>query len=125
MLRARTAYNPPPDQQMLVNGDATLWLSHSQLVHFVRPSADLLFESATGSYRERAIAVVLTGTGRDGTMGVRAAVKVGGRVIARVPTTDGRDRMMVLAQAGNDQLLQRTRGTRHSEIRAQRAGTEK
>jgi len=47
-------------------------LSQSELVHFVRPSADLLFESTAGSFKERAIAVVLSGSGSDGAMGVRA-----------------------------------------------------
>jgi two-component system chemotaxis response regulator CheB len=58
-------------------------LSQSELVHFVRPSADLLFESVAASYRERAIAMVLTGTGSDGHMGVQAIKKMGGTVIAQ------------------------------------------
>jgi two-component system chemotaxis response regulator CheB len=75
----------PPDHHLLVNGDGTLSLSHSELVHFVRPSADLLFESVAASYGERAIAVVLTGTGSDGDMGVQAIKSMGGRVIAQDP----------------------------------------
>jgi two-component system chemotaxis response regulator CheB len=75
----------PPDHHLLVNGDGTLSLSHSELVHFVRPSADLLFESVAASYGERAIAVVLTGTGNDGDMGVQAIKSRGGRVIAQDP----------------------------------------
>jgi two-component system chemotaxis response regulator CheB len=51
------------------------------MVHFLRPSADLLFESVAASYQERAIAVVLTGTGTDGSMGVEAIKKMGGTVI--------------------------------------------
>jgi two-component system, chemotaxis family, protein-glutamate methylesterase/glutaminase len=47
-------------------------------VHFLRPSADLLFESTAAAYRERVIAVVLSGSGSDGAMGVKAIKKMGG-----------------------------------------------
>ena len=53
----------PPDQHLLVKPDGTLALSHAELVHFLRPSADLLFESVAASYKKRALAVVLTGMG--------------------------------------------------------------
>jgi len=82
-LEPSTAYVAPPDQHLLVNGDGTLSLSHSDLVHFVRPSADLLFESVAASHEDQAIAVVLTGTGSDGTMGVKAVKKMGGLVIVQ------------------------------------------
>ncbi len=78
-----TVYIAPPNRHLLVNPDSTLSLSQSELVHFLRPSADLLFESVAASYRERAIAVVLTGTGSDGAMGVQAIKKMGGTVIAQ------------------------------------------
>ncbi len=78
-----TVYIAPPNRHLLVNSDGTLSLSQSELVHFLRPSADLLFESVAASYRERAIAVVLTGTGSDGAMGVQAIKKMGGTVIAQ------------------------------------------
>ena len=82
-LKAGTAYIAPPDRHLLVNSDATLSLTQTELVHFVRPSADLLFESVAASYREGAIAVVLTGTGSDGSMGVQAIKKMGGTVIVQ------------------------------------------
>lgn len=82
-----TVYIAPPNRHLLVNPDGTLSLSQSELVHFLRPSADLLFESVAASYRERAIAVVLTGTGSDGAMGVQAIKKMGGTVIAQDETT--------------------------------------
>jgi two-component system, chemotaxis family, protein-glutamate methylesterase/glutaminase len=78
-----TAYVAPPNRHLLVNPDGTLSLSQSELVHFVRPSADLLFESTAASYKDRAIAVVLSGTGSDGAMGVRAIKKMGGTVIVQ------------------------------------------
>ncbi|PYM62198.1 MAG: chemotaxis protein CheB [Candidatus Rokuibacteriota bacterium] len=84
-----TVFIAPPDRHLLVNPDGTLSLARTQLVHFVRPSADLLFESVAASYRERALAVVLTGTGIDGTMGVQAIKKMGGTVIAQdEPSSD-------------------------------------
>jgi two-component system chemotaxis response regulator CheB len=71
----------PPNRHLLVNPDGTVSLSQSKLVHFVRPSADLLFESVAASYQQRAIAIVLTGTGSDGAMGIRAVKKMGGTVV--------------------------------------------
>ena len=82
-LSPATVYIAPPNRHLLVNPDGTLSLSQSELVHFVRPSADLLFESVAASYRHSAIAVVLTGTGSDGAMGVQAIKKMGGTVICQ------------------------------------------
>jgi len=86
-LKPGTAFIAPPDQHLLVNADGTMSLSHSDLVHFVRPSADLLFESVAASHEDGTIAVVLTGTGSDATMGVQAVDKMGGWVIVEDPET--------------------------------------
>jgi len=82
-LRAGKIYIAPPDHHLLVNSDGSLSLTHTELVHFVRPSADLLFESVAASFKRQAIAVVLTGTGSDGAMGVRAIKEMGGTVIVQ------------------------------------------
>jgi len=82
-----TVYIAPPNWHLLVNPAGTLSLSQSEVVHFLRPSADVLFVSVATSYRERAIAVVLTGTGSDGAMGVQAIKKMGGIVIAQDEAT--------------------------------------
>jgi two-component system chemotaxis response regulator CheB len=86
-LEPGRAYIAPPNRHLLINPDGSLSLTQTQLVHFVRPSADLLFESTAASYKERAIAVVLSGSGQDGAMGVRAIKKMGGTVIIQ----DARD----------------------------------
>jgi len=76
-------YIAPPNRHLLVNADRSVSLTQTELVHFVRPSADLLFESAAAAFRERVIAVVLSGSGEDGAMGVRAVKKMGGTVIVQ------------------------------------------
>ena len=78
-----TVHLAPPDHHLLVDADGVLSLTHTELVHFVRPSADLLFESTAASFREGAIAVVLSGSGSDGSMGVKAIKKMGGTVIVQ------------------------------------------
>jgi two-component system chemotaxis response regulator CheB len=80
-------YIAPPDHHLLVGSDGRLALSSSELVHFVRPSADLLFESVAGAYGDRAIACVLTGSGTDGAMGVTAVHARGGTVVVEDPST--------------------------------------
>ncbi|MFI1681736.1 chemotaxis protein CheB [Streptomyces sp. NPDC020607] len=82
-----TVHIAPPGRHLLIGSDGDLTLSDAELVHFVRPSADLLFESVAGSYGPRAIACVLTGTGVDGAMGVEAVHSRGGTVIAEDPRT--------------------------------------
>src|SRR6185312_9899081 len=48
-LEAATVYIAPPDQHLLV-GPGKLQLAHTQLIRFLRPSIDLMFESAAGTY---------------------------------------------------------------------------
>ncbi len=86
-LRPGAVFIAPPDRHLLVTPERTLSLTRSELVHFVRPSADLLFESVAATFRSRAIAVVLTGTGTDAAMGVQAIKKLGGTVIAQDEAT--------------------------------------
>src|SRR5262249_8659475 len=50
-LHPGTVYIAPPNKHLLVNPDGSVSLTQSELVHFVRPSADLLFESVAGSFK--------------------------------------------------------------------------
>lgn len=86
-VEAGHVYLAPPDRHLLINRDGSVSLTQTELVNFVRPSADLLFESVAAAYGERAIAVVLTGAGKDGSMGVTAIKKRGGTVIVQDEAT--------------------------------------
>jgi len=82
-LTGGSVFIAPPNYHLLVDAGGSLSLSQSELIHFLRPSADILFESVAASFPARAIAVVLSGTGSDGARGVQAIKKTGGTVIAQ------------------------------------------
>jgi len=73
-LRAGCAYIAPPNRHCWVNPDRTLSLTQTELVHFVR-LGDPAVRIDAASFKERAIAVVLSGSGRDGAMGVTRSRK--------------------------------------------------
>ncbi|TMD40470.1 MAG: chemotaxis protein CheB [Chloroflexi bacterium] len=87
LLERAHIYLAPPDRHLLVKRGGTLTLTDTELVNFVRPSADLLFESVAAVYGPRAIAVVLTGSGHDGALGVTAIKQRGGTVVAQDEAT--------------------------------------
>jgi two-component system, chemotaxis family, protein-glutamate methylesterase/glutaminase len=80
-----SVYIAPPNRHLFIGADSVLTLADGELVHFVRPSADLLFEAAAGAYGSLTIGCVLTGSGGDGAMGVRAIKARGGTVIVEDP----------------------------------------
>lgn len=81
-IRKSIVYVAPPNKHMLVS-DGKIALTSSAFVHFTRPSIDLTFESVAADYQEKAIGVILTGTGRDGSMGIKAIKEKGGTTIAQ------------------------------------------
>ncbi|MGG6242224.1 chemotaxis protein CheB [Nodosilinea sp. AN01ver1] len=86
-IEATTIYTAPPDHHLLVTGDRRLRLTQTQKVNFTRPAADCTLISVAKCFGHQAIAVVLTGYGHDGALGVRAIKQHGGRVIAQDPAT--------------------------------------
>lgn len=87
LLRPGVVYIAPPDWHLLVGSARSVHLSQRPPVQFVRPSADVLFESVAASYGERALAVVLTGSRSDGARGAEAIKRAGGWVLAQDAAT--------------------------------------
>lgn len=85
-VRKGTIYFAPPDRHMLVEQNR-ITLTTTELVHFVRPSVDLLFESVAADYGVRAIGIILTGSGQDGGLGVQAIRSKGGFTIVQNPAS--------------------------------------
>ncbi len=83
-VQINCAYIIPPDRDMaFLNG--TLQLLEPSEPRGHRLPIDFLFRSLAQDQRERAIGIVLSGTGSDGTLGVRAIKGEGGMVMAQNP----------------------------------------
>lgn len=82
-LSPGNVYIAPPNHHLRVNPDGSLSLSQAEREHFVRPAAEVLFQTVAESYGEQAIAVVLTGGDSDGVRGVQTIKEKGGLVIAQ------------------------------------------
>jgi two-component system chemotaxis response regulator CheB len=92
-LRPGRVFVAPPDRHLIVRPGGRLALSAAPRVHYVRPSADLLFISLAGCLGDHAVAVVLSGSGSDGAEGVRAIKRHGGTVIVQDEATAEYDGM--------------------------------
>ena len=80
------AYIIPPNRDMaFLNG--TLQLLDPTAPRGHRMAIDFFFQSLAQDQREHAIAIVLAGTGNDGTAGVRAIKSEGGMVMVQQPDT--------------------------------------
>lgn len=82
-LRPRTVYLAPDGHHLGVSTRGAIRLSDAPPVNGFRPAADHLFESAARGFGSGLTAVVLTGMGQDGVVGLRAVRQRGGDVIAQ------------------------------------------
>jgi two-component system CheB/CheR fusion protein len=91
-INPNCAYIIPPNRDMaFLNG--TLQLLEPSAPRGQRLPIDFFFRSLAHDQRERAICIVLSGTGSDGTLGVRAIKGEGGMVMAQNPDSTEYDGM--------------------------------
>ena len=84
LIETEHVYVIPPDADLSVRGGA-LHISKPQVRHGGRLPFDFLLNSLAQSYGARAICVVLSGTGADGSLGLKAIRDGGGLVVAQDP----------------------------------------
>ena len=91
-VRPNCTYIIPPNRDMaFLNG--TLQLLEHTASRGMRMTIDFFFRSLAHDQRERAICIVLSGTGSDGSMGVRAVKGEGGMAMAQNPESTEFDGM--------------------------------
>jgi two-component system CheB/CheR fusion protein len=83
-IQVEHLYVIPPGVALTV-GEGALHLSRPEARHGARLPFDGLLQSLAQSYGARAVCVVLSGTGADGSIGLKAVKDGGGLVIAQDP----------------------------------------
>ncbi len=78
-------YIIPPNHHLGIR-DGKLFLAEPVQDHGARMSIDFFFRCLAEGHKERAICILLSGAGTDGTLGARAIRGGGGMVIAQDPT---------------------------------------
>jgi two-component system CheB/CheR fusion protein len=112
-LTANTVFLIPAGSMMVVAGDI-LHLSPKS-PHGLSLPIDHFFNSLATSYRERAIGIVLSGTGSDGARGGIAINDAGGLLLAQDPQTakfDGMPRAIIATGQVDDVLAPEAMGPR-------------
>ena len=82
-VRKNTVYMLPPKYNMEIEG-GVLHLHEYNHQHINHP-IDVFFRSLAKSYENRAVAMILSGTGSDGTNGIRSIKERNGMIIAQSP----------------------------------------
>jgi two-component system CheB/CheR fusion protein len=91
-VQPHCAYIIPPNRNMSLT-DSTLSLTEPTEPRGLRLPIDFFFRSLAAAHHDRAICVVLSGTGSDGALGVRAIKGEGGMVMVQTPETAEHDGM--------------------------------
>ena len=85
-VEPNTIYLNPPRKNMIVSG-GSLYLSDVDPSEALTLPIDQFFRSMAQDYRRQAIAVVLSGTGSDGSRGIRDVYEAGGLVLSETEET--------------------------------------
>ncbi|WP_292430349.1 chemotaxis protein CheB [Methylobacter sp.] len=101
-------YVAPPDYHLLIETNRTFALSVDERVCFVRPSIDVLFQSAADAYGERLFGLILTGANCDGAQGLKSIKEAGGVTLVQDPVGAYADTMpkAAIATGAVDKVLQ-------------------
>ncbi len=97
-VQADCVYMIPPNKSLAIS-DGVLQLTDPVMRRGMRMPIDFFFRSLAEGQREKAICIVLSGTGSDGTLGLQAIKAKGGMTMAQEPATAQYDGMPRSAEA--------------------------
>ncbi|MGF7039688.1 chemotaxis protein CheB [Mucilaginibacter lappiensis] len=86
VVNCNEVYLIPNDKYMTIR-DGSLYLTDKENIKGPHLTINTFFNSLAADRSKKAIGVILSGQGSDGTEGVRAIKKAGGMIIARNPAT--------------------------------------
>lgn len=96
LIKAKTIYMTPENTDIYVKGNR-LYLKSIEQSFGPKPSINYFFSSLANSFTHRSIGVILSGTGSDGSFGIRSIKAEGGITIAQSPNTAKYDGMPLSA----------------------------
>ena len=85
-IRAGTVYIAPGGRQMKIKNEGELGsieINDDPPENHCRPSVDYLFRSAAAFYKNKAMGIIMTGMGNDGSLGIRLMKREGALTIAQ------------------------------------------
>ena len=89
-IKGGTVYIAPGGKQMRIDGYPGAWrieITDDPAVRSCKPSVDYLFRSASEQFRDRMLAIVMTGMGSDGLEGCQEVANRGGQIWAQSEST--------------------------------------
>jgi len=92
VVKCNQVYLIPNDKFMTIKGNC-LYLTEKEKNHTAKLTIDTFFISLAADYGPKAIGIILSGQGSDGTDGIIAIKNAGGLVIARNPSATAFDGM--------------------------------
>ena len=92
VVQPNSIYVIPPNNDMILDS-GTLQLQEPAETRGFRLPINLFFRSLALSKQDQSIGIILSGTGEDGTLGVRAIKDEGGIVMVQSPESSGYDGM--------------------------------
>lgn len=107
-VEPNAVYLIPPKKNIIVSGGRLLLTDQERREHEgINLPIDIFFRSLAEDYGERAVGVILSGTGSDGSRGVQQISEAGGTVIVQDPDTakfDGMPQASLATGAANEVL---------------------